>query len=215
MDPVQSLLPIAAGRRLLAFGDLNCPFCYALEERIIRRGADAEVEWRLVEHAPQLPLSIGKATTDHQAEVDQELEALCTRAPDVEIRRPPFRPASGPGIRAVLAAARIDTQGADRLRTALFRGLWLEGRNIADARIIEDIARTQRVVLPEESQDDALAAQAQTAQWRAANFNRIPCMVSSSAATLLGLSEERRLDLFLRSGLFGSRTDDACVVRDD
>lgn len=209
------MLPVAEGKRLLAFGDLNCPFCFVLEERLHRRDASVDVEWRLVEHAPELPQTIDDVTSHQQDEVEQELDALRTRAPDVELRRPPFRPASGPGIRAVHAAARLDPIGADRLRTQLFRSLWLEGRNIANRAVIEDIARSVSVRLPDDSPDDVLAARASTAQWRAAEFNRIPCMVSSSAATLLGLAEEKRLDLFLRSGLFGSRTDDACVARDD
>ena len=215
VNEVEALLPIATGKRLLAFGDLNCPFCFVLEERLHRRDANADVEWRLVEHAPELPLRIDDVTSHQQDEVEQELEALRTRAPDVTLRRPPFRPASGPGIRAVHAAARLDPTGADRLRTQLFRALWLEGRNIADSAVIEDVARAVAVQLPDESPEDVLAARASTAQWRTAEFNRIPCMVSSSAATLLGLAEEKRLDLFLRSGLFGSRNDDACVVRND
>jgi predicted DsbA family dithiol-disulfide isomerase len=216
VDEVGSLLPIAAGKRLLAFGDLNCPFCFALEERLQRRQASASVEWRLVEHAPDLPVRIEDSTPDEQAEVDQELEALRTRAPDVELRRPPFRPASGPAIRAVISATRVDARAADALRSQLFRALWLDGRNIADRHVIEDAARTVGLELPAERPEDGHTARASTAQWRAAvEFNRIPCMVSSSAATLLGLAEEKRLDLFLRSGLFGSRTDDACVVQSD
>ena len=215
MTDLSELPPIAEGKRLVAFGDLNCPFCYALEERLQRKGATDDIEWRLVEHAPALPKQIADATDAEQTEVGQELAALVVRAPDVEINRPPFRPASGPAIRAVAAAARVDQPAADRLRVGLFRALWVEGRNIANPDVIRWVATEARVELPVAAPNDAETARTWTAQWRGAQFNRIPSLVSANDVTLLGLAEEKRLDLFLRSGLFGSRTADACVVKDE
>lgn len=199
-------------RPLLAFGDFNCPFCYALEERLTARTVDTQVEWRLVEHAPELPATLEEATEAEHHELAQELAALVVRAPDVLIRSPPFRPRSGPAIRALIAASRIDTVAADQLRLALFRALWLEGRNIADDAVLAELASACGI--REALDDSASAANAAewTAQWRAAEFNRIPCLVSRTDAKLLGLSTLDRLDLFLRSGLFGSRSDDACTT---
>lgn len=204
--------PATDGKRLVAYGDLNCPFCYALEERLVRREADVHIEWRLVEHAPSLPATLDACTTDDQAELDQELEALRTRAPDVSISRPPFRPQSGPAIRAVLAVQAIEAAAADRFRLALYRGLWRQGRNIADAAVIADIAAACGVYEPLNGAPYRAAAEAWTAEWRASRVDRIPCLVSSADAKLLGLSSVERLELFLESGLFGSQTDDACTT---
>lgn len=198
----------------MAFGDLNCPFCYVLEERLTTRTVDAHVEWRLVEHAPELPGALEAATEEEQRELAQELEALVTRAPDVVIHRPSFRPRSGPAIRAVIAASQIDTQAADQLRLVLFRALWLEGRNIADEAVIAQLASACGLRAPLDGSAHAAAAAGWTAQWRAAELNRIPCLISSTDAKLLGLSTTARLDLFLRSGLFGSQSDDACATPD-
>lgn len=207
--------PGAGARRLLAFGDLNCPFCYVLEERLTTRTVDAEVEWRLVEHAPGLPGAIEIATEDEQRELVQELDALVTRAPDVAIRRPPFRPRSGPAIRAVIAASHINIDAADQLRLALFRALWLDGRNIADEAVIADLASACGIRETLDGAAYAAAAAGWTAQWRAAELNRIPCLISDTDAKLLGLATTDRLDLFLRSGLFGSQSDDACATPDE
>lgn len=203
--------PPQPGRQLVAYGDLNCPFCYALEERLTRRDVDIHIEWRLVEHAPELAAVVADSTEDEQTELESELEALLVRAPDVAIRKPPFRPQSGPAIRAVLAARTIDPLAADRLRLALYRGLWQSGRNIADAGVIADIAREVGIHEALEGSTFDAQAQAWTAEWRASQANRIPCLISTADAKLLGLSSVERLDLFLRSGLFGSQTDDACA----
>ncbi|MBV1857996.1 MAG: DsbA family protein [Nannocystaceae bacterium] len=204
----------AETRPLMAFGDFNCPFCYALEERLTTRTVDARVEWRLVEHAPELPATLEAATQEEQRELDQELDALLTRAPEVLIRRPPFRPRSGPAIRALIATSHIDPDVADQLRLALFRALWLEGRNIADEEVLADLAFVCGLREPLDGSAYAAAAAQWTAQWRAAELNRIPCLISRTDAKLLGLSTTERLDLFLRSGLFGSQTDDACTMPD-
>jgi len=202
--------PPREDKALVAYGDLNCPFCYALEERLTRRDVDIHIEWRLVEHAPELPVLEADSTEAEQRELTDELAALLTRAPDVPISKPPFRPASGPAIRAVLAAAAVDALCGDRLRLALYRALWQEGRNIASSEVIHAVAQECGITAPLLGSPFAAQASAWTAEWRASQFNRIPCLVSSVDARLLGLSTEDRLDLFLRSGLFGSRTEDAC-----
>lgn len=204
--------PSADSGRLVAYADLNCPFCYALEERLATRKVGTQIEWRLVEHAPDLPDALERATDHEQQELAQELDALVTRAPDVQIRRPPFRPRSGPAIRAVIAASRIHPAAAGQLRLSLFRALWLHGLNIADTHVIAEVA--SNCGLPEtlDDSDCTAAAAAWTAEWRAAELNRIPCLISAANAKLLGLSTTDRLDLFLRSGLFGSQSDAACVT---
>lgn len=200
----------AGTRPLLAFADFNCPFCYVLEERLTSRTADAHVEWRLVEHAPELPATLEAATEEEHRELDQELEALATRAPDVQLRRPPFRPQSGPAIRTLIAANQVDAEAADRLRLAIFRALWLEGRNIADAAVLAELVSGSGFREGLDESAYAAAAAGWTAQWRAAELNRIPCLISATDAKLLGLATVDRLDLFLRSGLFGSQNDDGC-----
>ncbi len=204
--------PVADVRPLVAFGDFNCPFCYALEERLTTRTVDAHVEWRLVEHAPDLPAAMEDATAEEQHELAQEIATLIMRAPDVEIHRPSFRPRSGPAIRALIAASHIDATAADEFRLALFRALWLEGRNIADSLVLDAVASACGIREPLDGSAYVATATEWTAQWRAAKFNRIPCLVSRTDAKLLGLSTVERLDLFLRSGIFGSQSDDACAL---
>lgn len=198
--------------KLIVYGDLNCPFCFALEQRLGARGVERNVEWHLVEHAPQLPTKPELATPAELEELACELDALAERAPDVVIHAPPFRPNSRRGIVAVAEARRIDPQRAEVLRRALFRALWLEGRDIADEAVVTELAHAAGLPTPGTSHAEAAAEDATqwTATWRATNWNRIPCMITDAETKLLGLAPVQRLELFLRSGLFSSSTDDHC-----
>ena len=198
--------------KLVVYGDLNCPFCFALEERLAARGIDKNVEWQLVEHAPQLPTRQELATEAEIEELECELDALAERAPDVVIHAPPFRPNSRRAIEAVAEALRIDPARADVLRRSLFRALWIEGRDIADEEIVAELASATGLPKPGTTHPVAAAEDAKrwTATWRAANWNRIPCMITDAETKLLGLAPVQRLELFLRSGLFSSSTDDHC-----
>jgi predicted DsbA family dithiol-disulfide isomerase len=197
-------------RTIVAYGDLNCPFCYALEERLAARSVEHQVEWRLVEHAPELPVEPSGAQPGQLEELGRELEALVERAPDVRIRRPPFRPSSGRAIRAVAEACEIDPPRAWLLRLSLFRALWRDGRNIADPQVID--ALVERAGLPPlRGTTEAVETAARwTREWREARYERIPVMVSDVDTTLLGLVPVRQLELFLASGLFSGRSELVC-----
>jgi predicted DsbA family dithiol-disulfide isomerase len=198
--------------KLVVYGDLNCPFCFALEERLTARGIEKNVEWQLVEHAPQLPTRQELATEAELEELECELNALVERAPDVVIHAPPFRPNSRRAIEAVAEALRIDHERGDALRRRLFRALWLEGRDIADEAVVAELALAAGLPKPGTTHAAAAADDAKrwTETWRATNWNRIPCMITDAETKLLGLAPVQRLELFLRSGLFSSSTEDHC-----
>jgi predicted DsbA family dithiol-disulfide isomerase len=195
---------------MVAYGDLNCPFCYALEERLIARDVMHRVEWRLVEHAPALPVELGVALAAEHEELGHELESLLERAPNVRIARPPFRPNSGRAIQAVAEACALDPLRAWALRLSLFRALWREGRNIADPQVIS--ALVERAGLPPLQGTAAAAAVAArwTREWHDARYERIPVMISDVNTKLLGLVPLRRLELFLASGLFSGSSELVC-----
>jgi predicted DsbA family dithiol-disulfide isomerase len=198
--------------KLVVYGDLNCPFCFALDQRLAARGIERNVEWQLVEHAPELPTRQEDATVAELEELACELEALADRAPDVVIHAPPFRPNSRRAIVAVAEARRIDPERAETLRRSLFRALWIEGRDFSSEEIVAELASASGLPRPGTSHpaDAAEDAQRWTQTWRATNWNRIPCMITDAETKLLGLAPVQRLELFLRSGLFSSATEDHC-----
>jgi predicted DsbA family dithiol-disulfide isomerase len=199
-------------RKMIVYGDLNCPFCYALEEWLIARQVQSHVEWRLVEHAPELPHEPAEAKATELEELVRELEDLSERAPDVVVGPPRFRPNSGFAIQAVAEALAIDARRAGTLRLLLFRALWREGRNIADPSVVAELVEHAGLPPLRGTTEATATALRWTLEWRDARFERIPVMISDVGTKLLGLVPPRRLELFLASGLFSESSELACDV---
>lgn len=202
-------------RPMIVYGDLNCPFCYALEERLVARKVQRQIDWRLVEHAPELPLEPEQAQDEQLDMLAQELQSLAGRAPDVVVGQPTFRPNSGLAIRAIAEATSIDLRRAWTLRLLLFRALWREGQNIADPGVVA--AQVQHAGLPpmRATPEATATALRWTHEWREARFERIPVMISDAGTKLLGLVPPKRLDLFLGTALFSASSELVCDVDDD
>jgi predicted DsbA family dithiol-disulfide isomerase len=199
-------------RKMTVYGDLNCPFCYALEERLVARQVQPHVEWRLVEHAPHLPYEPAEAKRGELEELVRELEDLSERAPEVVIGTPKFRPNSGLAIKAVAEGMAIDPRRAGTLRLLFFRALWREGRNIADPNVVAELVEHAGLPTLHNTPEATATALRWTLEWRDARFERIPVMISDVGTKLLGLTPARRLDLFLASGLFSESSELACDV---
>lgn len=202
-------------RYIIVYGDFNCPFCYALEERLVASDVVQRVEWRMVEHMPELAHAPEGAGPAELANLEQELEAVAERAPDVKLGRPSFRPNSRLAIRAMAEACAIDPVRAWALRLSLFRALWRNGKNIADPEVVCGLV--ERAGLPPlEGSDEAVeTARRWTREWQDAKFDRIPVMISDVGTKLLGLMPQRRIELFLASGLFTSTSELVCNVDDE
>ncbi len=55
---------MSAQESFLFYSDFNCPFCYALNERILTVGDVSKVEWRGIQHMPA-------ASSNHKTLDDQ------------------------------------------------------------------------------------------------------------------------------------------------
>ena len=161
-----------------------------------------------------MPTHAAKARSEELRELETEMVAIAQRAPDVVVNAPPFRPRSGPGIALLAEALRHAPEQTTALRRSLFRALWQDGINIADPDVLAHLADEAGLGGLRSGHRAHAQAAAWTDDWRTQRYNRIPTVVSQHGATLLGLPTAERLDLFLRSGHFGSSTDDVCRPTD-
>src|SRR4051812_17873482 len=81
----------------LYYGDLNCPFCYAQNERLLDLGAYPGVEWRGIRHDPKLPIPSSRLSQPQQDELAREVGQVREREPSLRIIIPTARPNSEPG----------------------------------------------------------------------------------------------------------------------
>lgn len=194
----------------IAYGDLNCPFCFVLHRRLADLGVSDAVEWRLVQHEPDLPLQPGRATEQQLAALRQEVASLAQRAPDVPVQLPAERPSSGPGTRAVAEVGLVDAAAGRRLMERLFFELWQHRQDIASEAVVRRIAREVGVTaLPRTLQGELLVRSWQEG-WIAGDYQRIPVLVSPYDSVFLGLNTLPRLRTFMESGRFDARADGVC-----
>ena len=116
--------------KFVVYGDLNCPFCFALHERFNSWDLLSRVEWRLIVHAPEL--SEAAFSLEDESLLANEVFAIHHRAPDVEVSLPKRRPGSSLATRLVMAISQYASDKAPELRLALYRALWQNGLDLAN-----------------------------------------------------------------------------------
>ncbi|MGB0466040.1 MAG: diguanylate cyclase domain-containing protein [Pontibacterium sp.] len=180
----------------VVYADLNCPFCYALEEQLHNLDLLNGVEWRLIEHAPDI--SIFNATHESQAELASEVFTVRSRAPNVQVSLPPLRSDSRFANLCVIAAREIDPAKALRLLRNLYRALWVEGRDISATSVIYDCiiaAGLPGELSIEDDHEQILNRWQQT--WEQGPYSlRIPVLAASDHRKLTGLPGQEHITAF-------------------
>jgi len=120
------------------YGDLNCPFCYAENERLLELGLADEVPFRAVQHWPNLPAPWNDRDPYVQSLIDEVLPLVRELAEEVPVERPRSCPNTKQACIAVAEATLIDPKRATKLRTALFRALWRDGRDLSEDEVITE-----------------------------------------------------------------------------
>ena len=195
------------------YADLNCPYCYALNERFEQLGVEPTVEWRAIEHDPSVQSSA--CSFEELDLLTSEIASVRRRAPEVDIATPTFRPNTAHVNRVLVTASRADAQRARRLRTALYRALWRDGEDISDPAVIDrHLGAVGFDSLPPLHSVDSLL-DAWQSQWEEGEFSkRIPSTVSSSGRVLVGFAPFDDLLRFLNDGEFESSEGETCELRE-
>ncbi|PIE25196.1 MAG: hypothetical protein CSA60_01535 [Neptuniibacter caesariensis] len=180
----------------IVYADLNCPFCYALHEQLGRYGLLNQVDWRLIEHSPDI--AIYNKTAESQAELASEVFVVRSRAPGIDVALPKFRSDSRFATLCIIEAAEKNPEKSIELRRNLYRALWVEGKDIADVSVIYECLKKSG--LPTEL-DITESHENQFADWQTAweegEFNlRIPVICAPDGRTSLGLPSPEDLNAF-------------------
>lgn len=183
----------------LVYSDPNCPFCYALEERVHALGLQDTVEWRGVQHAPQLPVPMVAAAGPLALELPHEVASIRARAPEVAITTPPGKPNTALAITWAAAAQRVSPASARGFIRSLYPALWRDGLDLSDLGVLALLATAAGLPELEPLDDDrALAADWQRS-WAGLGAGGVPLLVRLDGATLYGLADTAELARFLAS----------------
>jgi diguanylate cyclase (GGDEF)-like protein len=182
-----------------AFIDLNCPYCYAMFERITRWGLGEQIEWCMVEHDAHV--LEGPFDLNQEELLTTEVFEVHHRAPDVDLRLPPDRCNSTMATWLVVMVCRLFPDSANTFRRAVYRALWHDGWNIGDRAILEDLLHlnglpAELLEMCEEAPEEFLIWQK---AWDMGPYDHsIPVLTHvPTDRVLIGLADERTLAAFL------------------
>jgi len=182
-----------------AFIDLNCPYCYAMFERVTRWGLGDQIEWCMVEHDAHL--LEGSFDLKQEELLTTEVFEVHHRAPDVDLNLPPDRCNSTIATWLVVVVARLFPDSANTFRRAVYRALWLDGWNIGDRAVLEDLLLLNDlpVELLEMCKDAPEEFLAWQKLWDKGPYDHsIPVLTHiPTDRVLIGLADERTLAAFL------------------
>lgn len=184
----------------IVYADFNCPFCYALNERLHAMGLGECVDFRSVQHAPSA--SSKHAGLEVLTELTREVAEVRRRAPSVEIAVPLFRPGSAPASAVLDLVSKKYPTKASPLRSRIFQCLWVDGLDISDPEILQfmlDGLGIDESVKDIQASDDMSAWQE---QWDSdSEFERsLPIVISEQGEKVVGFPLEPELDAFLQTG---------------
>ncbi len=166
------------------FSDFNCPFCYALHERLHDLKLIQHCEWRGVQHASYLPRPMKAWQASLGSELRHEVAVVQRLAPGLPIALPPGKPNTRLAIeRATGLLIRDRTRGMEFVRQA-YRAFWCEGRDISDPQVLRDLSEES----VEEGATDHIRriAQGWEAAWHATGQAGVPLIVSPDGGLLVG-----------------------------
>jgi hypothetical protein len=198
---------MGSGREHIYYADLNCPFCYALDERIHQLGLTGAALWRGVQHL----VTPEQWRAESTERLGEEVARVQKHAPELKINVPPRRPASALAIVTLAELDLVDRAAGAQLRRALYSALWVDGRDISSANVIAESCRALGFEAPKPGANGRSLAQRWQREWENGDFDRcIPVLVAPSGARSVGLEESRRVAAFLKAGLLSSENDDHC-----
>ena len=184
----------------IVYADFNCPFSYALNERLHAMDLDDKVDFRNVQHAPltsseKLDLAVLTGLTRDVAE-------LRRRAPSVQVAVPLFRPGSALASQLLSTVSRQYPARAIVLRRAIFRALWVDGLDISRSEVLDSLLVQLDIDLALSSVTPSDDLSAWQNKWdNDTEFKReLPVVISEQGDKVIGFPLESELNAFLLTG---------------
>jgi predicted DsbA family dithiol-disulfide isomerase len=175
--------------RNLLYSDFNCPFCYAMHERLHEMNLLALCEWRGVQHASHLPCPMKPWQGSLGAELRHEVAVVQRLAPGLPIALPPGKPNTRPAIEQAVALLRRDPSHMMSLVRETYRAFWCEGRDISDPevlrKLVEQVGGSLDGVGTVNGEDRQVAQEWESA-WHTTGQAGVPLIVSPDHYLLVG-----------------------------
>ena len=184
----------------IIYADFNCPFCYALNERLHELNLEHRAEFRAIQHA--LSSADNPASFAALSALSREVAEVRRRSPSTQINIPMFRPDSGPASKLVTAVVSAAPLKAIQLRRLIYRALWVDGEDISKPDVLDNLLKELQIDPPTGAALKSDKLSTWQSEWAGnQEFDgSIPIVISDRGETVIGFPLEPELDAFLNSG---------------
>ena len=176
-------------KRNILYSDFNCPFCYAMHERLYEMSLLARCEWRGVQHASHLPSPMKPWQGSLGAELRHEVSVVQRLAPGLPIALPSGKPNTKPAIEQAVGLLRRDPSHAMAFVRETYRDFWCESKDISDAEVLRQLvekAGGSAESVGTINDEDRRVAQEWEAAWHLTGQAGVPLIVSPDNNILVG-----------------------------
>ena len=178
----------------LLYSDFNCPFCYALHERLHELQLLQRCEWRGVQHAPHLSRPMKAWAGSLGAELRHEVAVVQRLAPGLSIALPSGKPNTGPAIeRAAQLLRERPADGREFVRRT-YRAFWCNGEDISDPAALSRLA--EGLGGGEADDESRKMLQEWEAAWHGTDQAGVPLVVSPGGVLLVGCVPTEQIQAF-------------------
>ena len=175
----------------LLYSDFNCPFCYALHERLHELQLIDRCEWRGVQHAPHLPRPMKVWAGSLEAELRQEVAVVQRLAPGLPIALPSGKPNTGPAISLAASLFQRDRAAGMQTVRALYHAFWVKGQDISNPLVLDEFGITDGSDLDQVREE-------WDAAWHETGQAGVPLVVSPGGVLLVGCVPTEQIQAFFR-----------------
>jgi len=161
------------------YSDFNCPFCYALHERLHDMGLLNQVSWRGVQHAPHLPKPMKSWQGSLWTELRREVAMVQRLCPDLPISLPSGKPNTKRAIELAASQLQQDRERGMQVVRDLYRAFWCEGKDLSSQLVLDEFG------LADGSDLDRIGER-WNEDWQASGQTGVPLLVAPNGEMLVG-----------------------------
>jgi len=181
-------------RLFTLFSDFNCPFCYALHERLHELHLLDRCAWRGVQHAPHLPIPMRPWVGSLGAELRHEVSVVHRISPHLPLKPPSGKPNTANAIACTAGILNREREAGMALVRKIYQAFWVEGRDISDKDLLEDLSGSTR--FDTKDHNGKGIAERWSQEWHTTEQAGVPLVVARSGDLLLGCVPVEEIEKF-------------------
>ena len=122
------------------FSDFNCPFWYALHERLHELHLLDRCAWQGVQHAPYLLVPMKPWQGSLAGELRHEVNVVRGIAPKLPLELPAGKPNTANAIAIAAEFLKPDREAGMTLVRKIYQAFWVDGRDISHPEILSGLS---------------------------------------------------------------------------